>query len=227
MQLNDLLNATRVNTSNTNKQRSELVGTRQAFTGQVTVQPQEEMSAFETFIQAMTDAFAPETIVERQLAQSYATFQWRINRAAAIEENLFTLGNMEEIAENLNVEHPQLHNAATNAKTFRERADTFIKMSVYTQRLVHQSEIVLKRLLQLQADRKQRDETELNEAARLYQLHTMHEAAFDPRKHGLQLTVVDIQSFIHQRHLSDQALKAECLHFNRKAFAEQGGRFAA
>ena len=226
MKVSDFVNA-RVNTSNTNKQRSELVGTRNELTGQVTVQPQEEMSAFGAFIQAMTDSFMPETIIERQLAQSYATFQWRINRAAAIEENLFSLGNMEEIAENLNVEHPQLHNAASNARTFREQADIFTKMAVYTQRLVQQSETVLKRLLQFQADRQQRRETQLKEAARLYQLHEMHEAAFDPQKHGLQLTVVDIQSFIHGRHLRDQAQKAEILHFNRKAFAEEVGKFAA
>ena len=42
---------------------------------------------------------------------------------------MFTLGNIEEIAENLNIQHPEAHNAATNAKTFRQDSDIFARVT--------------------------------------------------------------------------------------------------
>lgn len=203
------MHPTTSSSENVKHQRSELLGTRHFLTAQVTVQPQEEMQAYDTFIRRMTESFTPETILERQLAQSYATFQWRINRAAAVEESLFTLGNMEQIAENLNLEHPQVHNAASNAKTFRDQSAVFARIALCSQRLMHQAETVLKRLLQIQADRKQRRQNDLDEAARLYQLHKMNQQDFDPQSHGYQFTLAEIQSCARRRALRAQAVKAE------------------
>lgn len=194
--------------STPDKQRSELLGTRHFLTGQVTVQPQEEMHAYDTFIRQMTESFAPGSILEHQLAQSYATFQWRINRAAAIEESLFTLGNMEQIAENLNLAHAQIHNAVSNAKTFRDQSAVFARIAMCSQRLMHQAETVLKRLLQLQSERKLHQENDLAEAARLYQLHETHKQEFDPHAHGFEFTLGEIQAFVRRRTLHLHALQA-------------------
>lgn len=209
------------------KQRSEFLGTRDAVTGQVTIQPGEEMQAFDAFVREMVLSLAPETFIERQLAQSYAGYQWRINRSAAIEESMFTLGNIEEIAENLNIQHPEAHNAATNAKTFRRDSDIFARVTLYSQRLVHQSETILKRLLALQADRKERQQTEMTEAARLYQFHEMHQVAFDPETHGIHATLDQIKAFARRRTLQTLALKAEKHNYNRRAYTQSVGQFAA
>jgi hypothetical protein len=74
---------------------------------------------------------------ERQLDFSYANIQWRINRAAAIEDTMFTPGIMEEVAENLNIENAEAHNATSNVKTFRSDARAFDRISMYNQHLVN------------------------------------------------------------------------------------------
>lgn len=220
-------NAGEPSTETAGCERSELLGTRHSLTGQVAIQPGEEMQAYDIFIREMVQAFAPETIVERQLAQSYATYQWRINRSAAIEETTFTLGNMEQIAENLNIRHPQAHNAATNAKTFREHSDMFNRISLYSQRLIHQSETVLKRLQQIQAERKQHQQQDLVEAARIYRLHEMHAVEFDPTAHGFGSTVLQVKTFVRLQTLHTQAVKAEKLGWRLQEFTETVGKFAA
>jgi hypothetical protein len=89
------------------KKRSSLNGARHGFTGQVHVLPEEDLAAFNSFTKGLVESFDLEGANEIQLAQSYAGYQWRINRIGAIEENIFTLGLMEENAENLNIEHPE------------------------------------------------------------------------------------------------------------------------
>src|SRR5689334_22798981 len=79
------------------KRRSCLNANRHGLTRQTVVMPHEDMEAYNLMTAAIVASLAVVGALEPQLAQSYAGFQWRINRAAALEETLFTLGNMEEI----------------------------------------------------------------------------------------------------------------------------------
>src|SRR3984885_870163 len=162
------------------KQRSCLNATRHGLTGQVVVLPHEDMEAYNKFTMEIAATFEPANANEIQLAMSYANIQWRINRAAAIEDTMFTLGIMEEVAENLNIESPEAHNATSNAKTFRCDAKAFDRLSIYNQRLINGAEKVLKQLKQLQAVCRHRRNFELAEPPRLYKLHRMQSEAFDP-----------------------------------------------
>ncbi len=192
------------------KKRSALNATRHGLTGQVVVLPEEDLAAFNQLAAEIVASFEPYDAKERQLAQSYATFQWRINRAAAIEDTMFTLGLMEEVAENLNIEHPEAHNATSNAKTFRAEAQAFERLSIYTQRLVNCAAKVLNELKQLQAERRQRHESEIVEATRLFKLHRMQSKTFDPRQNGFVLTIDRIEAHIHREALNSQAKLALC-----------------
>ena len=135
------------------KKRSALNGTRHGLTGQVVVLPEEDFAAFNAFMTALVATFDVAGAMEQQLAQSFANYQWRINRAAAIEENMFALGNMVDAAGNLQLDEPQVHNAMCNAKMFRSDSAEFGRIAMYTQRLVNQAEKVLKQLKQLQRRR--------------------------------------------------------------------------
>ena len=93
--------------------------------------------------------------------------QWRINRAAALEEGLMSLGLIAGNAENFNIEDAQAHNAMSNAKTFRNDVKMFDKLSLYSNRLVNQAAKVLRELKSLQAVREKRERSETNEAVRI------------------------------------------------------------
>ena len=212
--------------SDAGKRRSRLNAARHGLTGQVVVLPQEDMEAFQQFSAGIVASLAPETPVERQLAQSYASYQWRINRAAAIEDTMFTLGIMEETAENLNIEDAEAHNATSNAKTFRGGAHEFDKLSMYNQRLVNQAEKVLKQLKQLQAERQEKVAGQLLEASRIYQFHRMQNTPFDPRQNGFDLTVDQIQAYLRRNSLTNQALRASNVDYNVVEYVKRYGQAA-
>ena len=192
-------------------------GTRHRLTGQVVVLPQEEMESFDAFIREMVATFNPETRVELQLAQSWATYQWRINRAAAMEETLLTLGNMEGITANLLIDHPAAQNAVSNAKTFRDRTSAFAQLSMHSHRLVAQAEKVFKQLLHLQATRKQRQEKETTEAARVYRLNRILGIPFDPKELGFTVTLDQIKAHVRRINLREEAAQAEELNYDPSA----------
>src|SRR3954447_8766104 len=89
------------------KNRSRLNAFRHG--GAARLMPEEEMDAYQAFTAPITADFNAVGANEMQLAQQYADYQWRLNRIAAIEDTMFTLGFIEEVAENLQIEHPQAH----------------------------------------------------------------------------------------------------------------------
>lgn len=183
--------------SQSGKKRSSLNAVRHGLTGQVVVLPSEDMEAFNRFATAIVDSFKTADAAEEQLAHSYAGLQWRINRATSIESTMFTLGIMEQNAENLGIEHAEAHNAISNAKTFRSQSQEFDRIGIYTQRLINSAEKVLKQLKQLQAERKERQEKELADASLLYQFHRARSESFDPRQNGFDLTIAQVKAHIH------------------------------
>ena len=98
-------------TTEAGKKRSALNAIRHGLTGQVVILPEEEMEAFNRFVAPLVTSLkmpdAPDDAHEDQLAQMYAKELWRINRCAAMEDAMLTLGVMEDVAENLNIENPK------------------------------------------------------------------------------------------------------------------------
>jgi hypothetical protein len=209
------------------KKRSCLNATRHGLTGQVVVLPHEDMEAYNKFIQAIVATLEVADAHQQQLAVVYANLQWRINRAAGIEDTMFTLGIMEEVAENLNIENAEAHNATSNAKTFRCDAKAFDRLSIYNQRLINGAEKVLKQLKQLQADCLHRRNLEMAEATRLYKLHRMQSQAFDPKQNGFDLTVEQIKANISRQRLSLRAKIAEGCGWDLPKFEKETLQAAA
>jgi len=195
--------------SEAGKRRSSLNAVRHGLSGQVVVLPEEDVAAFQNFSTGIVASFQPFDDVERQLAQSFASYQWRINRAATIEDNMFALGMMEDIAGNLNLEHPEVHNAASTAKTFRSDAQEFDRLSMYSQRLVNQAAKVLKQLQQLQAERQERQKQEMEEAVKIYEAHVQRNAIFDPQEIGFALPLPQIVAAFRRRYLKSPSFVAE------------------
>lgn len=184
------------------KNRSRLNAMRHGLTGQVSVMTEEDRLACEAFTIQIVESFQPKTPAERQLAHVYATGQWRINRAAALEEGLFTLTLAEEEAmAHLSVDQPEVHTALSNAAAFRDDPHAFDKLSLYTNRLINQSEKVLKQLKQLQAERKEEDARALKEAAEIYRYCEANHLPFDPRENGFVLTVEEVRARIRRDNL--------------------------
>jgi hypothetical protein len=203
------------------KQRSSLNAIRHGLTGQVVVLPTEDVEVYNQFVGPLAEGLEPVGPIEIQLAAMYVGFLWKINRASATEDNMYTLGIMERVAENLNLEHPEVHNAATCAKTFRNEAKSFDHMSLYTQRLINNANKILKQLTDRQAERRKREEHQINEAARIYQFLLMQEQPFDPKENGFDFSLDHIKLHLHRTNLKKQSEIAEKVGYNPTRYRKQ------
>ena len=123
-------------------------------TGHVVILPADDLQSFNRFTTEIEAELAPETAIERQLAHFYAACQWRMNRAAALEDTLFGVGITEGIPEKLKKLDPKVQAAIRHALTLRNLAEVFEKIGQYSQSLVHQGGEVLGQLKECQAERK-------------------------------------------------------------------------
>jgi len=56
------------------------------------------MQTYHEFTEPVTASFTPKALTKSN-SQQYADYQWHLRRIAAIEDTMFTLGLIEEIAE--------------------------------------------------------------------------------------------------------------------------------
>jgi hypothetical protein len=154
------------------RQRSSLNARRHNLTGQVTSMTDEDRIAHDTFSKALISAMAPEGALELQLAQRVATDSWRLNRASAIEDNIFALGLSRHADDN--IDHPEIQAAFAAARTFIAEGKSIELLTLYEQRLNRSLQKNLAVLQSLQAVRKA-DAAKLSQPNEMKRLH--HAAA--------------------------------------------------
>src|SRR6266853_2371668 len=165
------------------RKRSRMNALRHGLTGQVTTMTDEDRAAHEQFCQALIRSLAPEGAMETQLAQRIATDSWRLNRASAIEDNLFALG-LHQNAGQICPDHEQVDAALTSARVFTEESHQLQILTLYEQRLNRGLQKNLALLQSLQATRKAQREIEMTEAIRLLQRSEMKGLQYQPAKDG-------------------------------------------
>jgi hypothetical protein len=134
---------------------------RHGLTGQINVLPTEDRGAHDRFCTELVDCLNPETPMEPQLAHSVAEDNWRLNRARAIENNMFALGHQGERRE--------LQIALADARTFQAHANQFQLLTICEQRISRNVQRNLQQLQALQTERRQQRERALEEAQLLAQ----------------------------------------------------------
>src|SRR5215475_13676861 len=67
---------------------SSMNALRHGATAQVTIMPDEDRAAHETFCAGIVSGYAPQGPLEIQIAQSIAEDEWRLNRVRALEQNI-------------------------------------------------------------------------------------------------------------------------------------------
>ena len=145
---------------------------RHGLTSQVACMTWEDREAFDKFCAGLIADYRPEGSAETQLAQSIAEDHWRLNRARAIEHNIFALGFASSTIA-ADSDNPQIDAALAQAQTFRDEGKTFGLITLYEQRIHRNLQRNLDRLRELQVERRAaRSEAlaeliELNEMNRL------------------------------------------------------------
>jgi len=195
------------------KQRSKLNALRHGLTGHTIVLPTEDHSAYQRHTHGLFDHFHPAGALEQQLVQTLADTSWRLNRVAALETNLFSLG----ITENENrvlANHPEAEAALAMALTFRENVHAFTNLGIYGQRLARQFEQTLAQLREIQAERRQHEHDALDRAADLLEMHQEKELSYNPAQDGFVFSNDQIETFIQRRDRLSEASDAALERFD-------------
>src|SRR5580700_2606257 len=169
--------------TDTGHKRSRMNALRHGLTGQVTTMTEEDRAAHDQFSKALMKDLAPEGAMETQLAQRVATDSWRLNRASAIEDNLFALGQLQNAGQAC-PDVPQLDAALISARVFTLESKQLQLLTLYEQRINRNLQKNLAILQSLQATRKAEYAAAMKEAAALLKLSEMKGLEYFPSKDG-------------------------------------------
>jgi hypothetical protein len=137
------------------------------------------MAAYQSFSKEIVDSLDPQTPVERQFAQTVADNQWRINRIRSIDDGMLGMGHFEA-AGDFDTDNPEIHSAMTAARAFRDDSKSFVNLSIYEQRLHRSTKEALRQLRELQAERRELQKTEMDNAIRLLKTQQMKGLPHEP-----------------------------------------------
>jgi hypothetical protein len=194
------------------KQRSKLNALRHGLTGHTIVLPTEDHSAYQCHSQSFLAEYRPQGATETQLVQSLLDTSWQLNRAAAVETNLFSLG-ITEMENSIRVNHPEAEAALAMALSFREHNRAFANLGTYRQRLTRQFERTLLLLRQIQAERRKQEERQLDQAAKILKMHKDENLPYQPAEDGFVFSTAEIERHITREERWEQAVDHEaCAH---------------
>jgi hypothetical protein len=136
------------------KKRCRINATRHGLTGQFHAFSHEDKSAFDEHCTNLMADFKPETYREKLLAMSIAEDTWRLNRARALENNIFAIGMSGPIGDATDVDSAEGHAAACQARVWLADGRNIQLLAVYETRIRRNVEKNEKQLKELQTERK-------------------------------------------------------------------------
>ena len=173
---------------------------RHNITAQTTVMTEEDRIQHDDFCAGMMTELAPVGSMETFLASSVAEEAWRLNYSRAHCNNIVSIGHFDGTGELYNADHPEIHTAITAATVVRDQAKTLELISLYEQRIHRAFQKHFEQLRQLQAERKAKHDTDLNEARLLSQLAELQNLPYNPAADGFGFVNAEIDRFTDRVH---------------------------
>ena len=186
------------------KQRSSLNALRHGLTGHVVVLPTEDLAAYQSHLVRFVDQFQPKGVLEEQLVQSLGDTTWRLNRVPAIEATFLTLA-AEDHLDSIHTNEPRAAGALALAQAFHHQSRALANISIYEQRLARLFDHTLKQLREIQAERREHERRQMNDAAEILQMHAERDIPYDPAQDGFVFSPAEIQTFIQRRDRLEEA----------------------
>jgi hypothetical protein len=187
------------------KQRSSLNALRHGLTGQIIVLPSDDLEAYQQHVQRFVTEYHPKGATEAQSVQSLADSVWRQNRVCALENNLLTLG----IVQNVTDQTDQVSTALAIAASLDSQTRALANLSIHGQRLARQFDKTLTLLRELQTTRRAQEANELEQAANLVQMHRKNKEPYHPSQDGFVFSDEEIETFIARQDLDLRAFHAK------------------
>jgi hypothetical protein len=160
------------------KARTRLNAYRHGLTGQVLVFAPEEMKAYEDHCAGLNEAYGPDGPRETLLLQGIADTEWRLQRAASMEHNLFARASLGAPDYTGN---PEIDTAFSQTATWVIQSKQIALLSTYEGRLHRRLQKDKAELAELQAQRELQYKEDMQIAKRLLQYAKAKGIAYDPK----------------------------------------------
>jgi hypothetical protein len=189
------------------KKQSSLNALRHGLTGQIVVMPNEDLEAYQSHLNSFTDEYIPKGATEANLVQSLADTSWRLNRVAAMETNLLTLGIAAELSPAIDAPQ-QIQDAMSIVAALESQSKALSNLSMHSQRLSRQFERTVTQLRDLQKIRQEKEQSELKALVDIVKMYKSKGETYDPSADGFVFSQQQIDAAIRARNRKNLADKA-------------------
>jgi hypothetical protein len=101
--------------------------------------------------------------------------------------------------------HPEAEAALAMALAYREHNRAFANICIYRQRLTREFQRTLVLLRQIQSERRQNEESQLDNAAKILKMHRDENLPYQPADDGFVFSKAEIESYIGREERWQQA----------------------
>jgi hypothetical protein len=179
------------------KQRSSLNALRHGLTGQIVVMPTEDLAAYQLHLVSFTDEYTPSGATEENLVQALADTSWRLNRVAALETNLLTLGMSNPTP--MTGAPQQIQDAMSIVSALESQSKALSNLSLHSQRLSRQFERTVVQLRDLQKTRIEKENRDLDHFLDITEMYDFKGETYDAVKDGFVFSKDQINDAIRRR----------------------------
>ncbi len=179
------------------KQRSSLNALRHGLTGQIVVMPTEDLAAYQLHLASFTDEYDPSGATEENLVQALADTSWRLNRVAALETNLLTLGMTH--ASPITGAEQQIQDAMSIVAALESQSKALSNLSLHSQRLSRQFERTVAQLRDLQKTRIEKENRDLDHFLDITEMYDFKGETYDGPGDGFVFSEDQINEAIRRR----------------------------
>jgi hypothetical protein len=183
------------------KQRSSLNALQHGLTSRSAVLPSEDLAAYQRHIQQFHDEYQPATPTETQLVHELANTAWRLNRIPFLEADLLA-----------RAANPPTEQAAIQFDIV-DAHRALATLGLHGQRLSRQFQKTLTQLRDIQAERREREQRDLKDAAALLELHKHKGIPWEPADHGFVFSKDEVERFAERRMRLNESRHIEHVRF--------------
>jgi hypothetical protein len=180
------------------KQRSSLNALRHGLTGQIVVMPTEDLQAYQSHLKSFADEYHPHGATEAHLLQALADASWRLNRVAALETNLLTLGVASQFSP-FSDSPQQIQDAMSIVSALESQSKALANLSMHSQRLSRQFERTVMQLRDLQETRRAQEREDLDSLIDIMEMCESEGETYDPASDGFVFSEQQINERIRAR----------------------------
>jgi hypothetical protein len=180
------------------KKQSSLNALRHGLTGQIIVMPAEDLDAYRSHLKSFADQYNPKDVTEANLVQALADCSWRLNRVAALETNLLTLGIASGSGPLLDAPQ-QIQDAMSIVAALESQSKALSNLSMHSQRLSRQFERTVTLLRDLQKTRRAQEKKDLDSLVDIIKMYKSKGKTYDPSADGFVFSDQQIKESIRAR----------------------------